>query len=67
MPKDRKNVWDSKMKQNFTRITNAIEYSYSFMGPKPWTKNDASMIKFGVSFIHLFTWCITAKITSQYY
>ena len=30
MPKDDDVVWNSKVKQNFTRTTNAIEYSYSY-------------------------------------
>ena len=42
MPSDKKNVWGSSRKQNFTRITNAIEYEPYQRGPKSLARNDAS-------------------------
>ena len=49
MPENANNIWDSKRKQNFTKITNAIEYSYSFMGVKSPIKNLATSVNFKIS------------------
>ena len=42
MPSHKKNIWGSSRKQNFTRITNAIEYEPYQRGPKSLARNAAS-------------------------
>ena len=62
MPEDDKDVWNSKVRQNFTRITNAIEYSYSYHhGPKSHqTRNLASDSSLGCSMFLLSVSCIVS-------
>merc|ERR1719232_1491012 len=62
MPESYKNVWNSKVRQNFTRITNAIEYSYSYHhGPKSHqTRNLASDSSLGCSMFLLSVSCIVS-------
>ena len=53
MPESYKNVWNSKVRQNFTKITNAIEYSYTFFGPKSPLRSSVQRIQISFSFILL--------------